>query len=105
MYTWISRYCLLMGEIFDISEPTYGRWYSNLWSWLSDRRKYSDHRPVPKTIGWRWFKAIWNGFYISRERKEENPRNSYNLRARERKNTFYITLSQRQHLTFGTVVF
>jgi hypothetical protein len=25
------------------------------------------------------------------------------LRARERINTFYITLNQRQHLTFGTV--
>ncbi len=58
---------------------------------------------VPKTMGWRWFKAIWNGFFSSRERKEEYPRNYYSLRARERKNTFYITLNQRQHLTFGTV--
>ncbi len=58
---------------------------------------------VPKTNGWRWFKAILNGFFRSRERKEENPRNYYSLRARERKNTFYITLNQRQHLTFGTV--
>jgi hypothetical protein len=30
---------------------------------------------VPSTMGWRWFKAIWNGFFRSRERKEENPRN------------------------------
>jgi hypothetical protein len=58
---------------------------------------------VPKTKGWRWFKAIWNGFFSSRERKEENPRNYYSLRARERKNTFYITLNQRQHFNFGTV--
>jgi hypothetical protein len=58
---------------------------------------------VPKTKGWRWFKATWNGFFRSRERKEKNPRNYYSLRARERKNTFYITLNQRQHLTFGTV--
>jgi hypothetical protein len=54
-------------------------------------------------MGWRWFKAIWNGFFRSRERKEENPRNYYSFRARERKNTFYITLNLHQHLTFGTV--
>jgi hypothetical protein len=35
--------------------------------------------------------------YRSLERKEENPRNYYSLRAREWKNTFYITLNQRQH--------
>ncbi len=58
---------------------------------------------VPKTMGWRWFKAIWNAFFRSRERKEENPRNYYSLRVRERKNTFYFTLTLRQHLTFGTV--
>jgi hypothetical protein len=58
---------------------------------------------VPKTKGWRWFKAIWNRFFRSRGRKEENPRNYYSLRVRERKNTFYITLNQRQRLTFGTV--
>ncbi len=63
----------------------------------------SIHRTVPKTKGWRWFKVIWNGFFRSRERKEENPRNYYSLRARERKNTFLFTFNQRQHLTFGTV--
>jgi hypothetical protein len=35
------------------------------------------HCTVPKTMGWRWFKAIWNGFFRSRERKEENPQNYY----------------------------
>jgi hypothetical protein len=35
--------------------------------------------------------------FRSRERKEENPRNYYSFRARERKNTFYITLNLRQH--------
>jgi hypothetical protein len=60
---------------------------------------------VPKTKRLGWFKAIWNGFFRSHERKEENPRNYYSLRARERKNTFYLTLNQSQHLTFGTVCY
>jgi hypothetical protein len=42
-------------------------------------------------------------FSLSREGKEENPRNYNGLRAREQKNTFHITLNQRQLLSFGTV--
>jgi hypothetical protein len=42
-------------------------------------------------------------FSRSHEGKEENPRNYNGLRARERKNTFHMTLNQRQLLTFGTV--
>jgi hypothetical protein len=43
-------------------------------------------------------------FPRSHEGKEENPRNYNDLRARERKNTFHITLNQRQLLSFGTVL-
>jgi hypothetical protein len=42
-------------------------------------------------------------FSLSFEEKEENPRNYNGLRVRERKNTFHITLNQRQLLSFGTV--
>jgi hypothetical protein len=42
-------------------------------------------------------------FYRSHDEKEENPRNYNGLRSRERKNTFHITLNQRQLLSFGTV--
>jgi hypothetical protein len=42
-------------------------------------------------------------FSLSYEEKEENPRNYNGLRVRERKNTFHITLNQRQLLSFGTV--
>jgi hypothetical protein len=42
-------------------------------------------------------------FSRSHEGKEENPRKYNGLRARERINTFHITLNQRQLLSFGTV--
>jgi hypothetical protein len=42
-------------------------------------------------------------FSRSHKGKEENPRNYNGLRASERKNTFQITLNQRQLLSFGTV--
>ncbi len=42
-------------------------------------------------------------FSLSYEEKEETPRNYNGLRVRERKNTFHITLNQRQLLSFGTV--
>jgi hypothetical protein len=42
-------------------------------------------------------------FYRSHEGKEENTRNYNGFCARERKNTFHITLNQRQLLRFGTV--
>jgi hypothetical protein len=44
-------------------------------------------------------------FSLSHEGKEENPQNFNGLRARERKNTFHITLNQRQLLSFGTVYY
>ncbi len=58
---------------------------------------------VPKTKGWRWFKRYGTDFSRSHEGKEENPRNYNGLGSRERKNTFHITLNQRQLLSFGTV--
>jgi hypothetical protein len=42
-------------------------------------------------------------FSRSHEGKEENPRNYNGLRSRERKNTFHLTLNQRQLLSFETV--
>jgi hypothetical protein len=42
-------------------------------------------------------------FSLSHEGKEENPRNYNGLRVRERKNTFHITLNQRQLLSIRTV--
>jgi hypothetical protein len=42
-------------------------------------------------------------FSRSHEGKEENPRNYNGFCAREQKNTFYISLNQRQLLRFGTV--
>jgi hypothetical protein len=61
------------------------------------------HTLFQKLRGGAGSKRYGMDFSRPHEGKEENPRNYNGLRARERKNTFHITLNQRHLLSFGTV--